>query len=87
VRLDRVFRAGPTPLAAGRDCAWIVDYKTTAHGGEGLDSFLELERAKYAPQMETYARMMKAGAEASDIRVGLYYPMLPRFIWWKPETT
>jgi ATP-dependent helicase/nuclease subunit A len=87
VRLDRVFRAGPKPLTAGRECVWIVDYKTTTHGSEGLDSFLEGERAKYGPQMETYVRTMKAGAEAGDFRVGLYYPMLPRFIWWTPETT
>ena len=29
VRLDRIFRAGATPLAAGNDYLWIVDYKTT----------------------------------------------------------
>jgi len=78
VRLDRIFRAGDTPLAEG-DCLWIVDYKTTTHGAEGVEEFLAKERAKYAPQMEAYVRVMKGA------RVGLYYPMLPRLIWWTPE--
>jgi hypothetical protein len=81
VRLDRVFRAGPTPLADGSECLWIVDYKTTTHGGEGVEEFLTRERAKYSAQMEAYARVMKAG----EVRVGLYYPMLPRLVWWVPE--
>jgi hypothetical protein len=79
VRLDRVFRAGTAPLSEGSDCLWIVDYKTTIHGTEGVEEFLAKERAKYAPQMETYARVMKGA------RVGLYYPMLPKLIWWTPE--
>jgi hypothetical protein len=79
VRLDRVFRAGDTPLADGNDCLWIVDYKTSTHGSEGVEEFLAKERTKYAPQMEAYARVMKGA------RVGLYYPMLPRFVWWTPE--
>ena len=83
VRLDRVFRAGATPLVAGSACLWIVDYKTTTHGGEGVDGFLEKERAKYAAQMETYARIMKGSVQ---VRVGLYYPMLPKLIWWTPES-
>ena len=79
VRLDRVFRAGDTPLADGNDRLWIVDYKTSTHGSEGVEEFLAKERTKYAPQMEVYARVMKGA------RVGLYYPMLPRFVWWTPE--
>jgi ATP-dependent helicase/nuclease subunit A len=79
VRLDRVFRAGDTPLAEGTRCLWIVDYKATTHGPEGVEAFLAKERIKYAPQMETYARVMKGA------RVGLYYPMLLRFIWWRPD--
>jgi ATP-dependent exoDNAse (exonuclease V) beta subunit len=82
VRLDRVFRAGPTPLADGSECLWIVDYKTTTHGGEGVEEFLTRERAKYSAQMGAYARIIKA---AGEVRVGLYYPMLPRLVWWVPE--
>jgi len=82
VRLDRVFRGGTMPLATGDECLWIVDYKTTAHGTEGVEEFLAGERAKYSAQMEAYALMMKDAAR--EVRVGLYYPMLPRFVWWAP---
>jgi ATP-dependent helicase/nuclease subunit A len=82
VRLDRVFRAGASPMQEGSECLWIVDYKTTTHGRVGVEEFLAEEREKYGPQMETYARMM---ADGGEIRVGLYYPMLPRLIWWTPE--
>jgi ATP-dependent helicase/nuclease subunit A len=84
VRLDRVFRAGMNPHASGQQCLWIIDYKTTTHGREAMDKFLEGERTKYGPQMETYASMMKLNAEPGNIRVGLYYPMLPKLIWWTP---
>ncbi len=40
VRLDRVFRAGREPLVEGDECLWIVDYKTTTHGLEGVEAFL-----------------------------------------------
>jgi len=82
VRLDRVFRAGASPLADGDGVLWIVDYKTTTHGREGVEEFLRSEREKYAAQMETYARMVRPGA--GEIRVGLYYPMLPKLVWWTP---
>lgn len=80
VRLDRVFRAGGTPMAEGNECLWIVDYKTTTHSGEGVEEFLAKERTKYTAQMEAYARVMKV----AEVRVGLYYPMLPRLVWWVP---
>ncbi len=83
VRLDRVFRAGATPLASGDDYLWIVDYKTTAHGHEGVEAFLAEERAKYAAQMETYAHTIKS--VTSKVRLALYYPMIPSLTWWTPE--
>jgi ATP-dependent exoDNAse (exonuclease V) beta subunit len=83
VRLDRVFSAGKKPLDAGSDYLWIVDYKTATHGAQGMDEFLAEERAKYAAQMDTYARVLRDRAEAGKLRVGLYYPMLPRLIWWE----
>lgn len=85
VRLDRVFRAGDEPRAAERRCLWIVDYKTTAHAPHGVERFLEEERKKYAPQMEAYARVMQATSK-TELRLGLYYPLLPKLIWWKPES-
>ena len=85
VRLDRVFLAGERPLDAGTDCFWIIDYKTATHGREGVDEFLAEERAKYGAQIKAYARMMRDRVEAGKLRVGLYYPMLPRLVWWEPE--
>ena len=83
VRLDRVYRAGAQPLADGREFVWIVDYKTTTHGHERIEKFLEDEKETYAEQMETYARMLRRSVQ-EEIRVALYYPMLPKLIWWKP---
>jgi ATP-dependent exoDNAse (exonuclease V) beta subunit len=85
VRLDRVFLAGQRPLDAGNDCLWIIDYKTPTHGREGVEEFLAEERIKYGAQMDAYARMMQDRVAAGKLRVGLYYPMLPRLVWWKPE--
>jgi ATP-dependent exoDNAse (exonuclease V) beta subunit len=85
MRLDRVFLGGAKPLSAGDDCLWIIDYKTATHGREGVDEFLAGERAKYEAQMEAYARMMRDRVETGSLRVGLYYPMLARLVWWIPE--
>jgi hypothetical protein len=85
VRLDRVFLAGERPLDGGDDCLWIIDYKTATHGREGVEEFLAEERVKYGAQMDAYARMMRDRVEAGRLRVGLYYPMLPRLVWWEPE--
>lgn len=78
VRMDRVFRAGASPQADGHEYLWIVDYKTGSHGSEGVEAFLEAERAKYAGQMERYARALGG----RDIRLGLWYPMIGRLVWW-----
>jgi hypothetical protein len=86
VRLDRVFLGGQKPLDSGSDCLWIIDYKTTTHGREGLEEFLTGERAKYEVQLEIYARTMRDRTKVSSLRVGLYYPMLARLIWWEPST-
>ncbi len=82
VRLDRTFRAGPAPLAVGDEYQWIVDYKTSTHGSEGVDAFLAAERAKYSAQLEAYARTMNV--TAGNVRLALYYPFLSKLIWWAP---
>ena len=82
VRLDRLFRAGPSPRQPGADCFWILDYKTTAHGAAGIEAFLEEERLRYRPQLETYARTIASQDVAT--RLGLYYPALGRLVWWVP---
>ena len=84
-RLDRMFIAGAEPLGSGSDALWIVDYKTGTHGrGAGVEDFVAAERLKYGSQMESYARAMRVDAGAKELRVGLYYPMLPKLIWWTP---
>ncbi len=82
LRLDRTFLAGPTPLSTGTTHRWIVDYKTADHGAGDLDVFLARERAKYAPQLETYARELASQIQ-QPIQLALYYPMLPHLIWWR----
>lgn len=84
VRLDRIFCAGATPLAEGDDHLWIVDYKTTTHGGDAIEAFLAAERAKYSAQMQTYAQTINSAGR--KIRLALYYPLLSQLIWWEPET-
>jgi ATP-dependent helicase/nuclease subunit A len=85
VRLDRVFHGGSKPIEPGADYLWIIDYKTATHGRERVDEFLVEERAKYTDQMKVYARMMKDRVTSGKLRVGLYYPMLPKLVWWAPE--
>jgi ATP-dependent exoDNAse (exonuclease V) beta subunit len=88
IRIDRIFRAGPEPRAPGEDVLWIIDYKTSAHGSSGLDDFLAAQRATYAPQLETYARILTQLPYPPDrpapkeVRLALYYPTLPRLLWW-----
>jgi len=84
VQVDRVFRAGPTPLSEGSDTWWIVDYKT-AHA-ENPDPVADLPRLReqFAPQLEAYARVLRNlhGADA-PIRTGLYYPRMKLLDWWE----
>lgn len=82
VRLDRIFRAGATPLAEGDDYLWIVDYKTTIHAGEDIEAFLAGEREKYNAQMQAYAQSINR--DETKIRLALYYPLLPKLTWWAP---
>jgi ATP-dependent helicase/nuclease subunit A len=63
---------------------WIVDYKTSAHEGAGLDAFLDNERERYRPQLARYASLLSAlGPE--PVRLGLYFPLLSAWREWDPE--
>jgi ATP-dependent helicase/nuclease subunit A len=62
--IDRLFTA-----ASGE--RWIVDYKTSAHEGADPEGFLDQERARYAAQLERYARAL-----GGTSRLGLYFPLL-----------
>lgn len=89
IRVDRTFLAGIKPHAEGRECLWIVDYKAASHGSMGLAEFLDEQRSIYAPQLEGYARILarERGWGLERVRVGLYYPALPRLVWWVPAAT
>jgi len=68
----------------GDGTRWIVDYKTGTHEGAGLDAFLDSEQARYRPQLERYARLVRhLGPER--VRVGLYFPLLAAWREWSPE--
>jgi hypothetical protein len=62
---------------------WIVDYKTSAHEGAGLEEFLDNERTRYRPQLERYATLLR-GLGDEPIRLGLYFPLLSAWREWEP---
>jgi ATP-dependent exoDNAse (exonuclease V) beta subunit len=70
-RLDRTF-------VDRRGTRWIVDYKTSAHEGAGLEGFLDNVCERYCPQLERY-RQLFAGLEDRPIQAGLYFPLLQKW--------
>jgi len=83
LRIDRSFLAGDEPLTETGDTLWIVDYKTATHSASHLEEFLEAERRQYQDQLEKYSRMMRlAHGPELKLKLGLYYPLLQRLIWW-----
>jgi ATP-dependent helicase/nuclease subunit A len=71
VRIDRTF-------VDEEGVRWIVDYKTATHEGADLESFLAGQEELYRPQLERYARLMKAW-DGRNIRAALYFPLLQRW--------
>ena len=55
---------------------WIVDYKTSAHEGAGVEAFLNNEVDRYRGQLALYERVMRLQDAARPIRLGLYFPLL-----------
>ncbi len=84
IRLDRIFRAGPTPLAPGDTHLWIVDFKTSAHSSGQLDVFLDRQRTAYTPQLTAYAEILRAANPGAPIRTMLFYPLIPAHTFWEP---
>lgn len=70
--IDRVFTD-----EAGR--RWIVDFKTSAHEGAGLEAFLDRELERYGPQLEGYA----AAFPGEPVALGLYFPLVKG---WRERT-
>lgn len=60
---------------------WIIDFKTGTHGGTDIDNFLAREFQRYRPQLERYARLLQP-IESQPIRLGLYFPILGKWMEW-----
>ena len=67
--MDRVFRNTEGER-------WIVDFKTSRHEGTGVEAFLDEERKRYEPQLNTYAMAFDRA------RLGLYFPLLRGWREW-----
>jgi hypothetical protein len=83
IRVDRMFVAGENTTSSDTNTLWIVDFKTASHGAGQVEEFLAKEREQYSEQMQLYGDI--AGLvypEARNVRLGLYYPLLTRFVWW-----
>jgi ATP-dependent exoDNAse (exonuclease V) beta subunit len=69
LRIDRSFVD-----AAG--VRWIVDWKTSHHGGGDREGFLDRELERYRPQLERYAAALRSLEPGRPLKVGLYFPLL-----------
>ncbi len=61
---------------------WIVDYKTSTHGGSDVDVFLDNEKKRYESKMQEYAQAIRA-IDSHPIYLGLYFPMLKGWRQWE----
>ena len=61
---------------------WIVDFKLSQHQGAGREAFLDSEQARYRPQLDAYAEVVR-GLGAQPIRLGLYFPLLAGWREWE----
>jgi len=75
--IDRSFRDEEGRL-------WIVDFKTSDHEGGQLDSFLDEERRRYQPQLESYASLLSQLTNG-PIWLGLCFPLLNGWREWQFE--
>ena len=83
LRVDRTFVAGGEPLSAGQGNIWIIDFKTTEQGSHSNEVFADMEMKKYSAQLEAYAALRRALPDGHlPIRLGLFYPLVPRLIHW-----
>jgi ATP-dependent helicase/nuclease subunit A len=84
IRIDRLFRAGLSPLEESDLALWIIDYKTAHADDLDVASTVSAMRKTFAPQLETYATILRnLHGSAIPIRAGLYYPRMSFFDWWE----
>ncbi len=55
---------------------WIIDYKTSSHEGGDIEGFLVSELARYRPQLEGYAKLLRRLEPERPIRAAIYFPLL-----------
>lgn len=67
--VDRVLRTGDGET-------WVIDFKTSLHGGADLSGFLDRERDRYASQMMAYRSAIPGS------RLGLYFPLHKGWRQW-----
>jgi len=57
---------------------WVIDYKTSAHEGGGLEEFLAQELGRYQGQLDTYRELVR-GLGPEPVCAALYFPLLGAF--------
>jgi len=58
---------------------WVIDYKTSRHEGADVDSFLDREQERYAPQLRRYSEKL------TNAQMALYFPLLRGWREWKGD--
>lgn len=58
---------------------WIIDYKTSSHEGGNLAGFLQVETARYAPQLARYSSIY-SNWSGQSVKCALYFPLLKSFV-------
>lgn len=90
LRPDRVFFAAKPGEA--EPSWWIIDYKSAdapaAAGEAEIAAFRQEHRARYATQLEAYARVLSGlhPGKPLRIRVGIFYPRLPMLDDWTVDS-
>jgi ATP-dependent helicase/nuclease subunit A len=87
LRVDRSFRAGPTPAETGDRYLWLIDYKTGASAPQGevaKHDWREQQKQQWRGQLEAYGAVLQQANEqnVADLRYGLFFPELLELITW-----
>ena len=65
------------------DCGFQNRFVRSGH----VKAFLSEEQKQYGEQMQLYGDIARAAYPTSRVvRLGLYYPLLLRFLWWPYES-